>query len=236
MNWAEWSRELGIPLEAANYETFDMKDADEYLALKAGDLDAYICCDPWASMAEYSGDGHVLIAQNTDRPSGHGTCCKVTMNRNFSDAHPELAKRMLLAHTLCIQYMYTHPFQAAEVFSAYYNVPTEVGLKTYWRKFCDEGRTIRWDLNKEYMKNQLATMQSLGVRDDINTLDLDDFIDLSYFEDCGAVDFEQFIAEKVDPVFPEGISFEDYKAKAYEIDGVNPDTIPEYSELVRKDS
>lgn len=235
MNWAEWSRELGIPLDSSQYETFDMKDADEFLAMQAGELDGYICCDPWASMAEYAGVGKIMIRQDTDRESGHGTCCKVTMNRNFAEAHPALAERMLLAHTLCVQFMYEHPYYSAEIFSAYYNVPIEVGLKTYWRKFCEEGRTIRWDLNREYMYNQMHTMASLGVRDDINNLELDDFIDTSYFENSGAQDFNEFIATNIDPVFPEDISFEEYKEKAYAIDGVNPEDVPEYSEFEKKE-
>lgn len=74
----------------------------EYLALVSGDLDGYICCDPWGSMAEYSGAGHILVRQDTDRESGHGTCCKVAMNYNFAKAHPELAQRILLAHTICL--------------------------------------------------------------------------------------------------------------------------------------
>jgi len=235
MNWAEWTRKLDIPLDASKYETFDMKDSDEFLAMQSGELDGYICCDPWASMAEYADVGKIMIRQDTDRPDGHGTCCKVIMNRNFADAHPALAERMLLAHTLCVQFMYEHPYYAAEVFSAYYNVPIEVALKTYWRKFCEEGRTIRWDLNREYMDNQLKEMQKLGVRDDINTLNLDDFIDLSFFENCGAKDFNEFIATNIEPVFPEDISFEEYKEKAYAIDGVNPEDVPEYSEFEKKE-
>lgn len=229
-NWVEWTKDLNIPVDSTKYEAFSMSDADEYLAMASGDLDAYIACDPWGSMAEYSGVGHIIYRQNTDRPSGHGTCCKVAMNYNFAKAHPALASRILLAHTVCLQYMYEHPYKAAEIFSAYYNVPVEVAIMTFWRKFVDEGRTIRWDLNKEYMYNQLATMRELGVRDDINNMNLDDYIDLSYFENSGAMDFEQFIKENIDPVFPEGMDYESFKATALKIEGVKAEDVPEYVE------
>ena len=171
-----------------------------------------------------------MVRQDTDRSSGHGTCCKVAMNYTFSKAHPELAKRMLLAHTLCIQYMYEHPYRAARIFSAYYNVPVEVALMTYWRKLVDEGRTIRWDLNMDYMRNQLATMREYGVRDDINTVNVEDYVDLSYFDQCGAKNFEDFAKEKVDPVFPEGMSYEDFKKKALAIDHAEGADLSVYEE------
>lgn len=38
------------------------------------------------------------------------------MNYDFANAHPAVASRMLLAHTICIQFMYEHPYKAAEIF------------------------------------------------------------------------------------------------------------------------
>ena len=51
-------------------------------------------------------------------------------------------------------------------------------------------------------------------------MNLDDYIDLSYFEASGAIDFDRFIQEKVDPVFPTGMSYKDWRAKAVEVDGI----------------
>jgi len=217
MNWVEWTTQLGLPTDVESYQVFFMSDSDAYFALAAGRLDAFICCDPWGSMAEYEKTGRILIRQSTDRPWGHGTCCKVAMNYEFAQKHPELAKRMLLAHTICVQYMYLNPYKAAEIFAEAYSVPMEVGLMTLYKKLNQEGRTIRWDLNRDYMQNQLDTMKKYGVRDDINSVNLDDYIDLSYFNECGAIDFKQFLAEKVDPVFPLGLSYEQWRAKAVEI-------------------
>ena len=235
LNWAEYCAELDIPRDITQYENFSMSDSDEYLALVAGDLDAYNCCDPWGSMAEYTGAGKIMARQDTDRGGelGHGTCCKVAMNYEFAKAHPALAERMLLAHTLCLQFMYEHPYYAAEIFSAYYNVPVEVAIMTYWRKFVNEGRTIRWDLNLDYMRNQLNTMAYYGIRDDINTVNVEDYVDLTYFNNCGAKDFTKFIEENIDPVFPEGMDYESFKARALAIDGMTADQIPEYVELDR---
>ena len=128
--------------------------------------------------------------------------------------------------------MYDHPYYAATFFSSYYNVPTEVAIMTFWKKFVNEGRTIRWDLNLDYMKNQLATMQKYGVRDDINTVNVEDYVDLSYFDASGSKDFTQFITDNIDPVFPEGMTYKDFKAKSLAIDGVDEADIPEYAELL----
>ncbi|MDR9756734.1 MAG: ABC transporter substrate-binding subunit SaoX [Thermoanaerobacterales bacterium] len=220
LNWAEWSDQLGIPRDSSYYENFNMSDKDEYYALKAGKLDAYICCDPWGSMAEYEGTGWCMMTQTTLRNGELGTCCKVAMHRDFAEKHPELAKRVLLAHTLSIQYMYLHPYKAAEIFAKNYNVPLEVALMTMWKKTNKEGRTISWDLNIEELKNQLKVMQKYGVQNDINRVNVEDYVDTSYMDACGAKDFKKFIKEEVDPIFPLGMSYEDWKAKAMEIDNI----------------
>lgn len=220
INWAEWADQLGIPVDITKYENFNMSDQDEYFALKAGKLDAYICCDPWGSMAEYEGTGWSMIRQNTVRDGQQGTCCKVAMHTKFAEAHPELAKRVLLAHTLSIQYMYQHPYKAAEIFADNYNVPLEVALMTMWKKTNEEGRTISWDMVMEELKNQLAAMQKYNVQSDVNTVNVEDYVDTSYFDACGAKDFNTFIKEEVDPVFPLGMSFEDWKTKAKEVDQI----------------
>ena len=235
LNWAEYCEELGLTRDISLYENFSMSDSDEYLALVTGELDAYNCCDPWGSMAEYSGVGWIMARQNTDRGGelGHGTCCKVAMNYEFAEAHPALAERMLLAHTLCIQFMYEHPYYAAEIFSAYYNVPVEVAIMTYWRKFVAEGRTIRWDLNMDYVENQLVAMQHYGIREDINTVNANDYVDLTYFNNCGARDFTEWCEENIDPVFPEDMDYDSFKARALAIDGMKAEDVPEYVELDR---
>ena len=220
MNWMEWTDQLGILNDIEKYENYSMSDADAYFSMAAGKLDAFTCCDPWGSMAEHEKTGWVMVRQNTDRKNGHGTCCKVCMNYNFAKKHPKLASRMLLAHTLCVQYMYQHPYKAARIFAENYNVPLEVGVMTLYKKLNEEGRTISWKLNRQNMQNQLDTMRHYHVRDDINTVNLDDYIDLSYFEASGAIDFDRFIQEKVDPVFPTGMSYKDWRAKAVEVDGI----------------
>lgn len=221
INWAEWADKLNIPVDITKYENYNMSDQDEYFALKAGKLDAYICCDPWGSMAEYEGTGWVVIRQDTMRDGELGTCCKVAMHKKFAEAHPELAKRVLLAHTLSIQYMYEHPYKAAEIFANNYNVPLEVALMTMWKKTNEEGRTISWDLKMDELENQLAAMRKYNVQNDINNVNLADYVDTSYFEACGAKDFDTYIKNEVDPVFPLGMSYEDWKAKALQIDSEN---------------
>lgn len=104
---------------------------------------------------------------------------------------------------------------------------------TYWRKFVNEGRTIRWDLNMEYIENQLVAMQHYGIREDINTVNANDYVDLTYFNNCGAKDFTKFIEENIDPVFPEDMDYDSFKARALAIDGMKAEDVPEYVELDR---
>ena len=84
----------------------------------------------------------------------------------------------------------------------------------------EEGRTISWDLKMEEMENQLATMRKYGVQNDINTVNLEDSVDSTYMDNCGAKDYQAFVKNEVDPVFPLGMSYEDWKAKAMEVDNI----------------
>jgi NitT/TauT family transport system substrate-binding protein len=66
----------------------------------------------------------------------------------------------------------------------------------------------------------LVAMQKYDVQTDINTVNVEDYVDTSYFDACGAKDFKTFIKEEVDPVFPLGMSFEDWLTKAKEVDHI----------------
>ena len=74
-------------------------------------------------------------------------------------------------------------------------------------------------------------MKHYGIRDDINTVNVEDYVDLQYFNNSGAIDFEDFIKKNIDPVFPETQDWETYNKVALAIDGINESDIPEYVTL-----
>lgn len=217
ISWINMARELGLPIEGKNYEVFDMADKDEYFALKAGRLDAYTACDPWGSMAEYEKTGQVL-AVDSKLPSGEwGVCCAYHLSKNFAAEHPELARLMVLAHTKALQYIYTKPVHSAEIFAANYSVPLEVALMTIWKKTVAEGRTLTWKIDYGNWQRQIDLELAEGTLE--AAPNVDEFIQPQYLNESGADDFDTFIKEKVDPVFPIGMSYADWKAKAYQLEG-----------------
>lgn len=218
--WVTFTGKVGLPAEGRNYETFNMADKDEFLALKTGNLDGYTTCDPWGSMAEHEKCGHIVPEFTITKvpASGKwGTCCVLSMNRNFAEAHPELARKMILAHSKAIQFIYTHPLKAAEIFSKNYGVPLEVALMTIFKKTVEEDRTMRWDLYDENIQE--------AVNFNLNTKTLDgaaairNYVDTSYLQQAGTDNFDSFIKERVDPVFPLGMTYGEWKKKAFEIEG-----------------
>lgn len=58
--WVTFTRKMGLPAEGKYYETFSMRDSDEFLALKTGSLDGHITCDPWGSYAEFDKCGRIV--------------------------------------------------------------------------------------------------------------------------------------------------------------------------------
>lgn len=43
--WLTWSEKLGIPADASSYNIVSMGGQDAMFALKAGQIDAFTCCD-----------------------------------------------------------------------------------------------------------------------------------------------------------------------------------------------
>lgn len=215
--WVSYTRANGIPVEGKNYQLFDMADKDQFLALKLGKLDGYLTCDPWASMAEYDGCGHIMRAFTKTDSGKWGTCCVYSMNREFATAHPDLAKKMILAHSRAIQLIYTKPLKCAEIFAKNYSVPIEVALMTIYKKTVAEERTLRWDVNLDNVR------EAIEMNIVTNTLDgaarTSDYVQTALLEQAGTDNFDRFIKEKVDPIFPLGITYENWKKKAGEVEG-----------------
>lgn len=219
-SWITLARALGLPIEGKNYEVFNMADKDKYFAMKAGKLDGYSTCDPWGSMAEYEKSGHILAVSKKLDNGEWGECCAFTANRNFVNEHPELAKKMILAHTKALEYIYTKPVHSAEIFAKNYNVPVEVALMTIYRKTVEEGRTLTWKMDTKYWENQIRYELSVKTLD--KAPEINEFLQPQYLKDCGADDFDAFIKDKVDPIFPVGMPYDVWKQTAFEREDKKP--------------
>lgn len=215
-NWVLMAEKVGLPVEGKNYECFDMGISDAYFALKTGKLDGYLSCDPWGSMAEYEGTGRALTVYTTTDTGEWGDCCVLAMNTNFVKEHPELAKKMALAHTRALEYIYTHPLKAAAIFAENYNVPEEVGIRTIYKKTVGEGRTLTWAVDPKEIDNEISFEVRMNTLE--NAPDMAKLVDTQYLDGSGCDNFDQFIQEKVDPVFPLGMTYYQWLEKAKEVD------------------
>lgn len=215
---AGYSKVLNLSTDPSKYEIISMgSDADKYLALKTGKIKAYTCCDPWGSMAEFEQTGRIM-ATYFEMDDAMGECCILSLNKNFVKEHTELAKKLTLAHTKSLEYIYMHPYKSSEIFAKYYNVPLEVSLMTIYKKTVEEGRTLIWKIEKDRIEQARTVYDRYKLLDDeIPTYE--EAVDESLLANCGAKDFDVFIKEEVDPIFPIGLSYEDWLNKAKEIDG-----------------
>lgn len=214
-SWRQMSKDMGIPTEGKNYEgiNFD-SDQSAYLALKTGQIKGYLACDPWGSMAEFEKTGKIMKVFN--KLEGDTTiCCVFSLNTDFINDHPEVAKRLVLAHTKSIEYLYTHPLESAKIFAKNYSVPEEVALLTVYKKTVAEGRTITWELKDKPIETRMKENISNGDYDEVDRTKL---INTKLLSECGSDNFNNFIKEKVDPVFPIGMSYDEWIKKAKEIE------------------
>lgn len=225
--WRRWANELDIPMELDNYDAVDMGDKDKLFALKAGQLAAFSACDPYASQAEFEGIGKIIATGwgahvSDSMEDGWGMCCIYCMNNDFLEEHPELAKRLVLAHALAIKYLYEHPYNAGMMFAEGFGVPGEVGLRTVYMKTVAEGRTITWQFAEENLDNYIEYFHEYSIPEENipNIDDINRFMSTDLLETCGIEDFHSFIDEKINKDFPIGLTYEEWMAKAKTIDGI----------------
>ena len=227
--WIRWADELEIPTELDNYDVLDMGHADGLFALRAGQLDAFTCCDPYASQAEFEGVGKIMgigwgAHVSDSMEEGWGMCCIYVMNNDFRDNYPELSRRLVLAHSLAIKYLYDHPYNAGLMFGEGFGGQPEVGLRTVYMKTVAEGRTITWEFSEENLDNYIDYYYDYDIpEEDIpNIDDINRFMSTDLLETSGIEDFNSFVSESnLDEEFPIGMSFEDWYEKAKEVDGID---------------
>ncbi|MEG2305615.1 MAG: ABC transporter substrate-binding subunit SaoX [Lachnospiraceae bacterium] len=230
--WLTWSEKLGIPADASSYNIVEMSSQDALFALKAGKIDGFSCCDPYASTAEFEGFGHIVgigwgaakVEENTNTDDAWGLCCIYAMSNEFKEQCPELARRLVFAHELAIKFMYEHPYNAAMMFADGFDVDPYVALRTIYMKTVAEGRTITWSFSEKNIENYINyyTQYPQIPAEEIPTVDnINKFMSTELLDDAGTEDFGEFITKKIDPVMPLGMTFEDWYKKAKEIDSIS---------------
>ena len=159
-------------------------------------------------------------------------CCAYVMQTDFRDAHPELAKRLVLAHALSNKYIYTHPYNAAMMFADGFGTTAVVGLRTIYMKTCKEGRTLTWHFTQDNLDNMISEYHKYGVaEEDIpNVNDYAAFMSNDLISAAGIEDFDQFIEQNVNSQFPLGMAYDDWLKKAMEIDHVTDDQVAKDAE------
>lgn len=228
--WLRWADELGVPRELENYNVIDMGHADAVFALKAGQVDGFTCCDPYASQAEFEGFGYAIATGwganiSDDKVDGWGMCCIYSMSEEFREKYPELARRLIIAHSLAIQYLYKHPYNAGMIFAEEFGTAPDVGLRTVYMKTVAEGRTITWQFNKENLENYVNYYYEYEIEEDYipNIDDFEKFMSTSIIDKAGIRDFDDFIEKEIDPIFPVGMSYSEWLEKAKAMDGIPED-------------
>lgn len=242
--WRKWSEQYGFSYQSSDYQLVSMGQKDAMFALKAGQIDAFTCCDPYASIAEFEGFGKIMaISWGANLEEGEtltddnaGTCCSYAMSKEFREKCPELSRRMIYAHMLAVEYLYSHPYNAAMMFADGFEVDPYVGLRTVYMKTVAEGRTITWQWSEQNMKNNEEfdtqwTNPSVPDEDIIFVEEAATSLELSkeIFEDTGVEDFDTFIAEEIDDIFPVGMTFEDWYNAAKIVDGISDEAAVDIS-------
>ena len=229
-SWVEMCKVKGLPPEGSNYQTVTISgDSNKYLALAAGQIDGYTCCDPWGSMAEYNKIGKIFCTF-TDRLASTGgapkmlDCCCINMRKSFVQEHRSLAKKAVMGHILALQAMYLKPVKSAMSFAKNYGTPLEVAMMTVYKKTNGEGRMMCWRCEDlaERLDRTFAYYKDLGMVAYQVYPKASEYVDLSLYNEVMTENkwplFDDWIKTNVDPIFPVKMSYDDWYKKALATD------------------
>ena len=231
--WLRYASELGMDPEYTAYSGASMSQPDSLVALKAAQIDGIMVCDPYASIAEYEGFGKIVNVAwgslSEELGIGWGECCNPVYYKPFVEEHPALTARLVLAHYLATQYLYTHPYNAAMMFADTFGTSPDVGLRTIFLKTNAEGRTMNWEIGPQNLQNMLDFREYWGIPEEdwprITRTAVEDFFDLSFMEMLGLKSFAEFeISSGIAETFPVGMAYSDWLHLAETIDGIDHDS------------
>lgn len=208
--WVRMAAGAGIPADPKQYEAVSIGGSDALLAIKNGQLDGFVDCDPWGSVAEVEGDSAKILAGVSKLPTtgDWGNCCAYSMNDAFASEHPEIAKKMILAHSMAIQYIYTNPVESAKIFAKEKGISEEAALRTIWAKTVGDGRTLTWAIDPQRFTDEFDYVEQVTG---FKAAPQEEWLKTELLDGAGTEDFDAFIAEKVDPKFPLTMTFDAYK-------------------------
>lgn len=129
-------------------------------------------------------------------------------------------------HEMALEYMYTHPYNAAMMFADGFDVDPYVALRTIYMKTVAEGRTLTWhfsEKNIENFENYYTQYPQIPEEEIPRVNDVSKFMTTDISEDAGVDDFDEFIKKNVDDKFPLGMTFEDWYNEAKKIDDISDD-------------
>lgn len=89
-------------------------------------------------------------------------------------------------------------------------------MKTIYMKCVNEGRTITWKLDENQFKHAYKTYEKWDLIKNIP--EFEDVVNKELYAEAELDDFDQFIKEKVDPVLPLGMTYEEFEKVANELD------------------
>lgn len=85
---------------------------------------------------------------------------------------------------------------------------------TIYKKTVGETRTLRWEISPDIYEEEIKHHFSLGILK--NAPRFEEVMTKDLLTEVGAADFDSFIKNKVEPVFPLGMTYENWKKKAME--------------------
>jgi NitT/TauT family transport system substrate-binding protein len=171
---------LGIKINGGTVDIIAQAPADTATLFLQKDVDAAATQEPWGVNLEQKAGGKLLLNWDQFAWGKESTNTVVVATKAFTEANPELTKKLLKAHVRAIEYVKQNPEDARQLIIKHIKGLTGKELKEADLKAAMERSEATYEVNEQVLKEMAAISKEAGYT---TSDDIAGFVNLSYLQD-----------------------------------------------------
>jgi NitT/TauT family transport system substrate-binding protein len=172
---------LNVKGSGGTVEMLAQAPADTATLFLQKNVDAAATQEPWGVNLEEKAGAKLLLNWDQFAWGKESTNTVVVGTKSFTEANPELTKKLLKAHVRAVEFIKQHPDEAVQLLIKHIKDLTGKELKESEIKAAMERSTATYEVNEQVLKEMAAISKEAGYTSSDN---IDGFVNLSFLQDA----------------------------------------------------
>ncbi|WP_019122228.1 aliphatic sulfonate ABC transporter substrate-binding protein [Brevibacillus massiliensis] len=172
---------LNVKGSGGTVEMLAQAPADTATLFLQKNVDAAATQEPWGVNLEEKAGAKLLLNWDQFAWGKESTNTVVVGTKSFTEANPELTKKLLKAHVRAVEFIKQHPDEAVQLLIKHIKDLTGKELKKSEIKAAMERSTATYEVNEQVLKEMAAISKEAGYTSSDN---IDGFVNLSFLQDA----------------------------------------------------